>query len=569
MVRLALPKLRLRLTIAHKLGALLALLVLLAAGLSAFALRQLAEEQDRSDAVEKVMTLALQARTLGQAIEHAVVAANTVYTAEDKEGAKAGFEGLRTALDAVKVQGDTFIAAAGDRIPEAGRRKLDRSLKEFIAYQSETADMGLTISPKAALLQASEPGTVASRNTMLKDIAELAGTFIADVERQRGEAAAARRRAFAAFTVVPASATGIALLAGIWLIVSQIRRPLQRLSTAMRALANQDLDAEVPFTARRDDIGDMARAIGVFQAALKERRRLDADRQGTLAAEAARAERLAAGSRAFQEEVRRIMEGLQTSAATLEASAGALSAASLATRAEAEIVAQSSATAAQAVEAAAGATTQLSGSTHEIGARVATASEMATGALGEARGTASAVESLVAAAAEIGTVASLIRGIAQQTNLLALNATIEAARAGEAGRGFAVVAAEVKALAQQTAGATDQITALIAAIQAATQNTRQAMLAVGQAIEAMSAITAEISGAAVQQRQASDEIATAVSHAAREAGTVAATIQRVRDAALSNEAQAEGVRDAGGKLSEHTRVLQDAVAEFLSQVRAA
>jgi len=194
---------------------------------------------------------------------------------------------------------------------------------------------------------------------------------------------------------------------------------------------------------------------------------------------------------------------------------------------------------------------------------------MATGALGEARGTASAVESLVAAAAEIGTVASLIRGIAQQTNLLALNATIEAARAGEAGRGFAVVAAEVKALAQQTAGATDQITALIAAIQAATQNTRQAMLAVGQAIEAMSAITAEISGAAVQQRQASDEIATAVSHAAREAGTVAATIQRVRDAALSNEAQAEGVRDAGGKLSEHTRVLQDAVAEFLSQVRAA
>lgn len=177
--------------------------------------------------------------------------------------------------------------------------------------------------------------------------------------------------------------------------------------------------------------------------------------------------------------------------------------------------------------------------------------------------------SLSQAASEIGTVVTLIRSVADQTNLLALNATIEAARAGAAGRGFAVVASEVKALAAQTARATDRIGGQVSAIQVATQGTAGAIDAIGQTIERMSAIAAEVADAADQQEQASQEIARAIAGAASDAQTMSDTIGDVRETVASSEAQATHVRHGAAAVHDSARSLQQAVETFLARMIAA
>src|SRR5204862_524748 len=186
-------------------------------------------------------------------------------------------------------------------------------------------------------------------------------------------------------------------------------------------------------------------------------------------------------------------------------------------------------------------------------------------AVSEAESTNAAVKELSEAAGRIGDVVSLITDIAEQTNLLALNATIEAARAGEAGRGFAVVAAEVKALAGQTALATDRIVGQVDAIQAAAHSTTGAIGAMARTIAQMSEIAAAVAASADDQGKASQEIARAIASAAAEAQTVAESIGTVRAAAASSESQAGAVRANATQVSQGSHALQSAIATFLDR----
>src|SRR6185437_1714945 len=183
----------------------------------------------------------------------------------------------------------------------------------------------------------------------------------------------------------------------------------------------------------------------------------------------------------------------------LEASAGTLT--STAVRAEqlAMVVASASEEATTNVQSVASATEEMASSINEIGRRVQESARMANDAVDQARATNDRVSELTKAAGRIGDVVELINSIAGQTNLLALNATIEAARAGEAGRGFAVVASEVKALAEQTAKATGEISQQISGIQAATQESVTAIKEIGDTIGRMSEIAATIAAAVEEQ----------------------------------------------------------------------
>lgn len=558
-----------RISLAHKLVAVISLLGIVAVGISGFAIRQAEREQQRAAATEAVWNAGLQARTLAQAIEHAVVQATAVYTAEDTQAAKTRLAGLQSALADVEQARDPFLTALGSQLSPARKRKLDLAIKEFIAYQTETAEMGLTISPKAALIQATDEATVKNRESMVAEIGSLGREVLAHLDSQRAAVADARRQATMTLLVVPAIAILLSLAVAFWVLLTQIQRPLHRLKATMTALAAEDLEDPVPFTRQRDEIGEMARAIGAFRTALIAKRALDAETRERASRDVARAQALAQATQTFEIETTRAVAGLASSAEAMQATADALSTTAGDTTAQVMRVASASNQSVDVVNSIAGAAEELSSSASAIEAQVRHTSEIAAAALNDARGLETTVVSLSQAAGEIGAVVTLIRSVADQTNLLALNATIEAARAGAAGRGFAVVAAEVKELATQTASATDRIASQVAAIQAAAGGTVDAIGSIGDTIAQMSRTASDVAAAAEQQGQASQEIARAIAGAAAEAQIVSRSLCGVQEAATSNELQAGEVRDGVRQVNAGTSSIQAAIGTFLDRVHAA
>jgi methyl-accepting chemotaxis protein len=211
----------------------------------------------------------------------------------------------------------------------------------------------------------------------------------------------------------------------------------------------------------------------------------------------------------------------------------------------------------------------MASSVNEISRQVQESAKIASEAVGQARKTNDRVSELAKAASRIGDVVDLINTIAGQTNLLALNATIEAARAGEAGRGFAVVASEVKALAEQTGKATGEISQQIAGMQAATQDSVNAIKEIGGTIERMSEISSTIASAVEEQGAATQEISRNVQQAALGTTQVSSNITDVQRGATETGSASSQVLSAAQSLSRDSNRLKIEVGKFMNTVRAA
>ncbi|KAA0596773.1 methyl-accepting chemotaxis protein [Azospirillum lipoferum] len=367
--------------------------------------------------------------------------------------------------------------------------------------------------------------------------------------------------------------TVVAVLLGLllaWAISRAITRPLGSITREMGRLAQGDLTVTVTDDDRRDEIGALARALQVFKTnALEMERMRKAQEESERQAAAQRRQTMMQMADTFESTVKGIVDTVATAATGMRDAATALSATAQEASERSLLVASASEQASANVQTVATATEELSASISEIGQQVENSTRIATQAVADADGADRTMRDLVSAAEQIGAVVELISGIAAQTNLLALNATIEAARAGEAGKGFAVVASEVKALATQTARATDEIQAKVQEIQQTTGGAQKAIGSIGKTIGHMSEITTAIAAAIEEQAAATREIASSVTQAAQGTEEVSSNIAGVSTAVHETGDAAGRVHGTSRELAAEAERLRREVGTFIATVRAA
>ncbi len=377
------------------------------------------------------------------------------------------------------------------------------------------------------------------------------------------------------------------LTVSLWLARS-LTAPLVELTRVVGALARADWSVNVPYAMRGDEVGRMARAVNVFRdngvenerlkrieeegrlravaqrAAEAERDRAD---QTRFAAEAQRARELTDLTERFDANAHQVLGSFANAFGTLQETAGTMGSAADATRTRADEVSQSALDASNNVQTIAASIDVLGGSIADISKQVCASSIMAETASRDADRLNGTLQSMNAAALEIGSVLDFIKSIASRTSLLALNATIEAARAGPAGRGFAVVANEVKALATQTKQATDGVTSQVERIQTLSREAAGDVTSIAETIRSLSSGSASISSAVAGQSAAMGTIVKSVQSAAEFTRRVSDQIQEVKGTAGETEHAAEGVLNASADLARQTDLLEAEVSGYLNAMR--
>jgi len=395
----------------------------------------------------------------------------------------------------------------------------------------------------------------------------------------------------AAVLLIVLAIGGVSLFA----VARWIVRPIVGMTSAMKRLAEGELEVEILGVGRSDEIGEMAASMVVFKDNAIERQRLqdeqakaeDAKREAEEARhreeeearkreearkeeerENRRNEMLALADQ-FEQNVMGVVNALANASTEMQNAAQNMVAIAEDTTRQAGAVASASEQANANVQTVASAAEELSASVREITGQVDQSTRYARTAVTETDSANTEIQGLADAAQRIGDVVSLINDIASQTNLLALNATIEASRAGEAGKGFAVVASEVKNLANQTAKATEEITAQITEMQAATEKAVNAIGGINKTIKQIDEVAVAIASAVEEQDASTQEIARNVVEASTGTEEVTRNIAIVSEGASNTGAAASQVLTSAQELSKQSEELHTTVSAFLQQVRSA
>ena len=556
-------------TIRARILALVAAFAIMASAITALGLTTISDYNTMIGRYHRAYENAYRGEHLNRLVTAAVMESRGVYMASDTAKAKPFADGIDKQLDDIQ----TLLADwRGDlksgELPQF--TTVDDKAREFITFRRDTARLGREVSPQAA----SDQGNNDVNRKVRKDFQADIDTMVAAVRANLNttEAEVDRFSQTRAVMFLVAAGLGIVLLlaGSLWVAIRQVSRPLQKVSDTVMRLSQGDLNAPVPESRGRDEIGRLWTAIGVLRDGALEAERLKAAQ----AAAAADQDRILAAERAriagdFETLMGELAQRFRDSSRRVAESARALSHNANNASSRAAAVAGAASSAAENVQSVASATEEMTASVGEINHQVVRTSGVAGTAVAEAQKAEVAIQGLSAAAAQIGEVISLIQAIAAQTNLLALNATIESARAGEAGRGFAVVASEVKQLASQTARATDDIRAKIGEIQSATDATVTSIDTIVKTIETIGHLTGSIAAAVEQQGAATHEISQNTAHAATGTRDVSRHIEGVDEAARLTGDAAGSLLELSNDLENRSGDLQDEVKRFADHLRAA
>lgn len=380
-----------------------------------------------------------------------------------------------------------------------------------------------------------------------------------------------------AYAIEQATLIQIAVISGVSLVLGaglaffmggMIAKPLKRAVVTIEALAQGDTSVALK-SDTKDEVGTLARVIEVFRQQTIERKALEEKQHEEEARQAARARAVQQLASDFRGEIGIILGGVSSASGQMMNTADGMTGVASQTSEKAATVAAASEQASANVQTVASAAEELSSSISEISDQVSRAQQVTQNAVEANRSSDSDAARLNEAAEKIGTVVQLISEIADQTNLLALNATIEAARAGEAGKGFAVVASEVKALAQETAKATEEITDHVEAMRDATKNAVENSRAIGTIIAEVDEIASAVAAAVEEQNAATREIAGNIEQAAAGTEQVNQNISGVSNAATQTGRAAKDVQHVANDLSDKADTLRVGVESFLKEIQSA
>lgn len=453
---------------------------------------------------------------------------------------------------------ETKLAATS--LPPKTKAAMKDQLAEYRAAFLEAADTSLkgaeAVTSLSAIYAQLEP-LVADLDLLERKISE----------EEKAAAAASVRQVTERVGIAIVIATLLVAFLGLF-IGRNIARPLVEMTSLMARVAEGEIERVIPGADRQDEVGKLARSLGVFKQKMLDMRRIEAEQaEARAAVEAAQRATVLGMADRFESEAAGVTGALTAAVEQLRHASVRLTESSGEASAQASVVSEAARQASAGVMLVASATGELQASIAEVANHTGRSRRVADEAEKEVSHASELIVRLADHVSAIGEVVQLINDIAGQTNLLALNATIEAARAGDAGKGFAVVASEVKHLADQTAKATGNITAKISAVRESTDEAVSAIQSISRIVGEMTGIGAQVASAVEQQTAATDEITRNVHQATGGTREASAGIGRVEDAALGTEEAAQEIELSAGALEQQANRLQGSTRSLLESLR--
>jgi methyl-accepting chemotaxis protein len=548
-----------RLSLAAKLYSIFALFALLTAAIAVLSDYNTRRSAELTHAIETANLAALNVERVNSLVYAVVMESRGVYMSTEAAVVKKYGEGLLKFNDNILnvVKRWEGIVQADDAEQFATFKK---RIEQFVEFRQELVRRANEISPAAGREWGDNDANRSVRSALNKDLEALSKVYV-----ERGTETNHQ------LSFVLTCLGGFALLLvvlGVIIIARSIARPLSLITATIKQVAEGADNVEVPHTGRGDEIGALARAIRIFQEAMERNRNLTSQVSEESSARQERARLIEASVDEFRQAIGAVLHALTDNASAMRNTAQTIN--RVASGANERAVAASGATtqASGNVSAVAGAAEELSASVQEIGRQVRHSADAVEQTGQRTEKSITEIESLAAATQRIDGVLTLIQAIAEQTNLLALNATIEAARAGDAGRGFAVVAHEVKALAGQTAKATEEIGQNVGLIQSSTKNAVDAVREIGGAVREINDITSNIASAVGQQDAATREISANAQSAAQGNETLVRNINSLREAIGETNTAAGSVLATSDDLATTAETLSREVEKFFQNLRA-